>query len=316
MAMFKKATRTQGRLRAALVGPSGSGKTYTALRLARGIAEVVKKQGGKGRIALIDSERGSAAKYAGIFDFDSMDLETFSPKQYVEAIQGAEAEGYDVLIIDSLSHAWAGKDGALELVDQAKARSKAKDGFGAWREVTPLHNQLVDTILRSRCHVIATMRVKTEYVVEENEQGKKTPRKVGLAPVQRDGVEYEFDLVADLEDAKLAVTKSRVPGYAKKVIQEPGEELGSALATWLLDAPPPNAATDPVLRKQFGALWQRAKGHGYGEADFKKLVAQALGAEKTSADIGAADLAKVEEELKRQTEPPPSATEQGEAAPV
>jgi hypothetical protein len=226
--MFKPATKKQARLRLALMGPSGSGKTYSAMAIAQGLG---------GRVAVLDTERGSASKYADLFTFDSAELESFHPQRYVEAIGEAEAAGYDVLIIDSLSHAWTGKDGALELVDAAARRSKSGSSFSAWRDVTPLQQGLLDAILRSRCHVIATMRTKTEYVLERNEQtGKTSPRKVGLAPVQRDGVEYEFDLVGELDlDNVLSITKSRCPALAGKSLPRPDQKLGKTLAAWLSD---------------------------------------------------------------------------------
>src|SRR5690606_5228856 len=143
--------------------------------LAKGLA------GDGGRIAVIDTENNSAALYADECEFDVLNLDTFSPEVYVEAIKAAEAAGYDVLVIDSLSHAWMGKDGALELVDKAAKRYQG-NSFAAWRDVTPLHNQLVDTILQARLHVIATFRAKTEWVLETDPKtGKTQPRKVGLA---------------------------------------------------------------------------------------------------------------------------------------
>jgi hypothetical protein len=227
---FHKATRTRSRLRLALIGPAGSGKTYTALRIAKGLGD---------KIALIDTERGSASKYSGdLLDFDVLELETFAPKTYVEAIHAAEAAGYEVLVIDSLSHAWAGKGGALEMVDQAAKRSRSGNSFAAWREVTPEHNALVDAILGARLHVIATMRTKTEYVVEAV-AGKRTPKKVGLAPIQRDGAEYEFDVVGDLNlDHELVVSKTRCSALDGAVIRRPGEDVAEVLKRWLTDGAP------------------------------------------------------------------------------
>ena len=223
---FQKATKKAARLRMALVGPSGSGKTFSALAIAKGLG---------GRVGLIDTERGSASKYADRFDFDVMELETFAPKDFVAAIAEAEKAGVEVVIIDSLSHAWMGKGGALEMVDEAAKRSKAGNSFGAWREVTPQYNALVDAILRTRCHVIVTMRAKTEYVLEQGSNGKQTPRKVGLAPVQRDGMEFEFDVVGDMADSELVVTKSRCPDFNRAVVREPGIEVGQKLRAWLTD---------------------------------------------------------------------------------
>lgn len=243
MSVFKRASKTQAKARVALIGPSGSGKTFTALRLARGFG---------GRVAVIDSERGSASKYADQFEFDVVNLETFAPDNYIEAIRAAEAEGFDVLVIDSLSHAWNGLGGALEMVDNAAARSKSANKFAAWRDVTPKHNAMVDAIIRSRCHIIATMRAKTEWVLEEDDRGKKVPRKVGLQPIQRDGLEYEFDVVGDMDDAKLAVSKTRMPALKGAVVREPGEELGKQIGAWLSDgAPAPSLS--------------QSNGHGGGE---------------------------------------------------
>jgi hypothetical protein len=249
---FKPATKSQARARVALVGVSGSGKTYSALRIAAGLGS---------KVALIDTERGSASKYADEFSFDVLELESFDPRIYVKAIKEAEAEGYDVLIIDSMSHAWAGQDGVLDQVDRAAARTKGNK-FAAWREGTPLQNALVDAVLRARMHVIATMRSKAEWVIED-EDGKKRPRKVGMAPVQRDQVEYEFDVVGDLDDAhRLIVTKTRCKALDRAVIEMPGEELGKQLAAWLSDgapvaeapeAPQPEAQTQaPVDPAEFG----------------------------------------------------------------
>lgn len=226
---FQRATKKQARLRMALIGPSGSGKTFTALQLARYLGE---------KVALIDTERGSASKYAGPdgFVFDTCELDSFHPQKYINTIKEAEEAGYDVLIIDSLSHAWMGKDGALELVDKAAIQSQSGNTFAAWRKVTPLHNSLVDAMLQSRCHIIVTMRAKTEYVLETNDKGKQVPRKVGMAPVQRDGLEYEFDVIADMDlDNNLIVSKSRCKVLTGAVIPKPGKEIADTLRAWLTD---------------------------------------------------------------------------------
>lgn len=226
---FKKAVKGRGKLRLALIGPSGSGKTYTALSIAQGLTTDQSK------IAFIDTEHGSASKYADLFGFDVLELESFAPADYVKAIAAAVKAGYEVVVIDSLSHAWVGKNGALEMVDKANARSKAGNSFAAWREVTPEHNSMVNAIVSSPIHIIATMRSKTEYVMEKDERtGKLSPRKIGLAPVQRDGLEYEFDIVADIDhDHKLIVSKSRMPLIADAVITKAGAPLGQLIKGWI-----------------------------------------------------------------------------------
>lgn len=227
---FKRATKSQAKLRMALMGPSGSGKTYTALSVA----------GALGNVAVIDTEHGSASKYGDQFTFDVLELTEYHPQQYIDAIQAASESGeYDVLVIDSLSHAWNGSGGVLEIVDKASKRSDAKNTFAAWRDATPLHNQLVEALLAAPLHLIVTMRSKTEYVLERDERGKMTPRKVGLAPVQREGMEYEFDVVAEMDmQNTLQVTKTRIPRLTGKVIHTPGAALGETLKAWLTDGTP------------------------------------------------------------------------------
>lgn len=226
---FTKATKKQARLRMALIGPAGSGKTYTALKVAEGLVP-------GGRVALIDTERGSASKYADMYDFDVLELSSYAPATYVSALEVANKEGFDVVIIDSLSHAWVGNEGALQMVDNISKRSKSGSSFNAWRDVTPHHNKMVDSILRASAHVIVTMRTKTEYVLEKNEKtGRTAPRKIGTAPVQRDGLEYEFDVVADIDACNLQVTKTRCSALTDAYIEKPGADLAETLRDWLTD---------------------------------------------------------------------------------
>ena len=240
---FAKATKEQSRLRLGLVGPTGSGKTFTALKLATALAEFRN-----GRIALIDSERGSASKYADQFDFDVLNLDSFSPLEYVEAIRAAEDAGYAVIVVDSLSHAWSGKDGALEQVDRVAARqaSSGRNGnsFAAWREVTPLHNHFVDTMIRVNADLIGTLRTKMEYIIEEDERGRKTPRKVGLQPIQRDGMEYEFDVLADLTiEHACVISKTRCSAIDGKTYHKPGRDLADPLIAWIGSGATPTRRT-------------------------------------------------------------------------
>ena len=232
--MFTRAMKTDAKLRLALAGPPGSGKTFSALTLAHALAD------GQG-VALIDTEHGSASKYADLFPpFDCVNLETFHPDLYVEAIKAAERAGYAVLIIDSLSHAWNGKGGLLELVDGIARRSKSGNTYVAWGEATPIQNRLIDTLLAAKLHIIATMRSKMEYAQEKDEQTHRTViRKLGLAPIQRDGVEYEMDIVGDLDiDHTLFIQKSRCPALSGAIIPRPGPDLATILRSWLSGAPP------------------------------------------------------------------------------
>lgn len=237
---FKKASKTKAKLRLALMGTSGTGKTYTALSIAQPL----------GRVAVIDTEHGSASKYADRFTFDVLELSNYHPQQYIDAIKAAAAAGYDVVIIDSLTHAWSGTGGALELVDQETKRSKSNNSYMAWGAVTPLHNRLIEAIVGAPMHVIATLRSKTEYVLEKGDNGKSVPRKVGMAPVQRDGMEYEFDVVGEMDTQNsLTITKSRVPDLTNQVFDKPGVALGETLLAWLNDgAEAPKQEPPPPLQ--------------------------------------------------------------------
>lgn len=227
--MFTKATKKRAKARIAISGPSGSGKTFTALMLAEVLAE-------GGEVAVIDSEHGSASLYADIYSFNTCEPDDFSPAVYIKAIKAAEASGAAVIVIDSLSHAWSGKGGALELVDMAAARSKSGNSFQAWRDVTPLHNSLIESILTSKCHVIATMRSKTEYVMEQDSKGRTVPRKVGLAPVQRADTDFEFTIALEMDhENRAVVTKTRCPILAGGVFSPPNRDLGQTILAWLQD---------------------------------------------------------------------------------
>lgn len=226
--MFQKAQRTQAKLRLALCGPAGSGKTYSALLIAQGLAP-------EGKIALIDSERGSGSLYSHLCNFDIAPLSPpYSPDRYIELIKQAEESGYAVLIVDSLSHAWAGEGGILDMHDKASLASRSGNSFAAWREVTPRHNALVDALIGADLHVITTLRTKTSYEVSDDGNGRKRPIKIGMAPVQRDGVEYEFSVVLDLsvEGHVASASKDRT-GILDGSHFVPSATTGAALKDWL-----------------------------------------------------------------------------------
>lgn len=226
MSHFTEATRTSTKARIALCGPSGSGKTWTALTLAHALGD---------NIAVIDTERGSASKYAGVngWKFRTVAPGSFAPDSLTAYLAEAGQDGFDVLVLDSWSHYWMGVDGMLEQVDK---RARNGNNFSGWKEVRPDERRMIDALISYPGHVIATLRVKTEYVIEENDRGKKVPRKIGLKPEQREGVEYEFDLVGDLDhENTLTVTKSRIPNLTRSVIKEPDADLGKAIRNWLED---------------------------------------------------------------------------------
>jgi hypothetical protein len=231
--MFKKATKTQSRLRLAISGASGSGKTYSSLAIAQHLGT---------SIAVIDTERGSASKYAGLFSFDVCELTEFHPGKYVEAIRAADFAGYEVIVIDSLSHAWFAE---LDL---------AGGEFRNWAKVKPLERALIDTMLGSRAHIIGTMRSKTEWVMEPttNKHGKETlaPKKVGTSPMQSSGIEYEFDLAGEINlDHLLSISKSRCPALSNTAHLNPGRDLAEQMMLWLSDGEPAPEPLETVESK-------------------------------------------------------------------
>jgi KaiC/GvpD/RAD55 family RecA-like ATPase len=239
---FIDAVRTQRKLRLAIFGVSGSGKTTTAMRMAQRLARrIAEREGREPRIGVIDTENGSVsilvnASYDGAkFKFKTSSLKDFSPTAYTNEIKAAGRAGFDVLIIDSLSHAWAGKGGALEIKDKITDSSNSKNSYTTgWREVTPMHNELIETMLQSSCHLFVTMRVHQEYVQDKDDRGRTTVRKIGMKPVQREGMEYEFDVVLDADENHLVkVSKTRCDPIDGMTVMKPGAEFMDVIAEWL-----------------------------------------------------------------------------------
>lgn len=222
---IRKAERKKAKLRLGIAAPSGAGKTYSALLLAFGLG---------GKVGLIDTEHGSGDLYAHLGDYDIISVEApYTVAKYTQAIKAFEAAGYATIIVDSLSHAWAGDGGLLD--KQGKMADRGTNSFAAWRTITPEHNALVDAMLSSPCHIIATMRAKQEYVLETNSKGKQEPKKVGMAPVQREGMEYEFTVMLDVDMNHIAsASKDRTSlfdGQYMKVTADTGKMLLAWLET-------------------------------------------------------------------------------------
>lgn len=184
----KKAKREKIYVKIALMAPSGGGKTYGSLRLATGMAEEIEKETGKKpKILMANTEQKRGYYYANEFDYDIVDIEApHNPEKYVELIEFAVSEGYDILILDSSSHEWEGRGGCLEL------QQKAGGTYQAWKSITPRHNAFISAIADSPIHIIATMRGKDQYEVNKDERGKTSVQKLGVGAKQRDGFEYEF----------------------------------------------------------------------------------------------------------------------------
>ena len=187
---LQQAQKQQVKLRVGISGPSGFGKTYSALLLAYGMTEDYSK------IAIIDTENGSANLYSELGNYNTLTLEApYTPEKYIKAIQVCEKANMDVIIIDSISHEWSGKGGCLEIQEQLGGR------FQDWAKVTPRHQAFIDKILQSNCHIITTVRKKVDYSMDTDSNGRTKVVKLGLKEITREGFEYEltvnFELLND-----------------------------------------------------------------------------------------------------------------------
>ena len=227
MAGLRKAQRRAAKIRLGLASPSGGGKTYSALLIAKGLA------GSWDKVAIIDTENGSADLYSHLGDFNVLQLTApYHPEKYIDAIRECEQAGMEVIIIDSITHEWSGVGGCLELQQIATERQRIKNTYTAWKEVTPRHQKFIDAVLQSNCHIITTVRSKTDYLQVENE-GKKSIQKVGMAQVTRDGFEYELTVSLELDVNHYAVTsKDRTCLFEGKPSFIPSEETGKMLKEW------------------------------------------------------------------------------------
>lgn len=246
MSGFIKASKQMAKAKIAMIGPSGSGKTFSALRMARGLTQ-------NGRVGVVDSENNSASLYSDKFDgWEYMVLPVSPPytaRKYLDAIALAVRENLDCLIIDSLTHVWAGEGGLLQQKEAMDSRA-GSNSFANWQHITKVHEALKSQILYSPIHLIATMRSKQEYVLETNDRGKSVPKKVGLKPIQRDDLEYEFTCVFDIGmDHQYVVSKDRTDlfdGMVSKVT----EQTGADIRGWLVTRVPPPPAQDEAVPEQ------------------------------------------------------------------
>lgn len=220
---IRKAERVKSKLRLGVAGPSGSGKTMSALKVAKGIG---------GPVCLIDTERGSGDLYANLYDYSVISLDPpFKPDLLIDAIHAAEKANFSVIIIDSLSHFWSDEGGILDQAD--KMQNSRKNRFTLWADLTPQHRRLVNALLNSPRHIIGTMRSKQEYAMETDDKGKASVKKLGLAPVQREGMEYEFTVFFDVsQDHYAKATKDRTNMFKDEVFIM-DEQTGARLSKWL-----------------------------------------------------------------------------------
>lgn len=227
---IKKATREKIYCKIALMAPSGGGKTYSALRLATGMAQEIEKETGKkARILMGNTEQKRGYYYANEFDYDIVDIEApHNPEKYVEFINFAVQEGYDILIIDSSSHEWEGRGGCLELHQQAGGQ------YQSWGKVTPRHNKFIEAIADSPIHIIATMRGKDQYEMSKDDRGKTNVQKIGVGAKQREGFEYEFTctFLIDQKTSMAEVQKDNTHIFENEGATLLSEDYGKRIIHW------------------------------------------------------------------------------------
>lgn len=249
---FGKARREQVKIRVSISGPAGAGKTMSSLLMAYGLVKAENPNLSEAelwdKICIIDTESGSGSLYVGqqvgttkIGEYNTIALTApFEPAVFVDAIHMAEEHNMSVIIIDSLSHAWAGAGGALD--QQGKIADRSGNSWSAWRTVTPQHNKLVDAMLQSTAHVIACMRAKMEYQQVVGDNGKKQIKAMGMGVVMKEGIEYEFGVSFMLDYNHVAnATKDRTGMFDGKLFTiDPS--TGAKIHEWLSSAKPADVA--------------------------------------------------------------------------
>ena len=278
---FKKAQREQVRIKVSIAGPAGSGKTMSSLLMAYGLTKAefpnLSESEIWAKICLIDTENGSGSLYVGkqvgpttIGEYNTIDLTPpFEPSVFVDAIHMAEDHGMNVIIIDSLSHAWAGVGGALD--QQGAIAARSGNSWTAWRSVTPQHNKLVDAMLQSPAHVIANMRAKMEYQQTTGNDGKKQVKAIGMGVVMREGIEYEFTVSFMLDYDHVAnSTKDRTGVFDGKyftIDANTGKQMYQWLSSGAVPTPKPEipapapapSAPDDQLKKAVSLVDAKVK---------------------------------------------------------
>lgn len=264
---FAPAIRHEAKARVAIIGPTGAGKTWTALEWAQVLGQ---------SIGVIDTENGSASLYSDTYKFATAPWSPpYDATKLAAAIRNA-GDQFDVLVVDSLTHFWQGAGGVLDVVERAAEKNRGNQ-FAGWKVGTPVWRELLDALIFAPCHVIVTMRSKMDYVQTERD-GRKVVEKLGMAPVARNDVEYEFTVVGELDQQhRMTITKSRCSTLADQVAApHQAARLAEKLSEWLSTAdatytPPPAIELSPAesLYATIAALTDDAV-----KAELKRLAAE------------------------------------------
>lgn len=279
---IRAASRRRVKLRAALAGPSKSGKTRKALILAHEVMGVLRSAGqlaGNGKVCVIDSEHGRSDQYADLFpEYGINELFAYDPPSYINALREVAEAGYSFTIVDQISHEWAGKGGVLEYKTRAEQQSGGKlNSYTAWGLATPLHDQFIEALLAHPTHLIATMRSKIDYELI-NVDGKMKPQKLGMAPVQRDNTEYEFDIFANINMNHFMEMECRGSladeFNGRSFGPDETEEVGRRIGRWLTEGVALHDASKPgpAPAEEVAAAMAAAREVGYTESEVFGLL--------------------------------------------
>jgi len=217
----EKATRVQKKVKALLSGPTNSGKTLGALLLAKGLTK-------NGKVLLVDTESGRSSLHVGdpllegwVWDAVYIGPEDATSQNLIDVIQEAANEGYDALILDSITHEW-------EWVKQYQQDLGGR--FTDWKKPKEIHGRFVRSVLGASIHILMTMRSKMDYVQDEDDKGRKKVRKLGFSPQGESNFPYEVDFHFIINENHL----SKMDKTAQGLLTNPEvfiieEETGSLL---------------------------------------------------------------------------------------
>lgn len=224
-----------------LWGLPWSGKTYSAIQIAIGLAQLLKKGNGKpgdGRVLVIDSEE-SATDYDHLLTFDLLPLSApYTPERFIQAIYEAQGAGYSAIVLDSISSEWNESGGILREIDKMKESTRTNP----WSVMTPRHEKLLETMNRCGIPIICTAKssIKTGINEQVDDRGNKraVPVKIGERPVFRPEDEYQFKIIAQMSERDNGRVlqfngKCRVHDLYRQEFVNPGLEVAQILAAWI-----------------------------------------------------------------------------------
>lgn len=310
---LKKAARRKAFLKMGITAPAGGGKTLGGLLLAYGLMKEkypsLSDSDLWAKVAIIDSENGSGELYVNsvhanvkVGEYNAITLTPpFTADKYISAIEICEQNNIEVAIIDSTTHLWAGEGGLLEKQNTITAKSKSGNSYAAWREVTPDHNRFVEKMLQSNLHLIATMRSKMEYVQEKDDNGNSKVRKLGLKPVQREGMEYEFTVFLDIDDNHTAIASKDRTGLLDGKAFKITPQIGKDLMEWLdsgTETAPVVIADGRTLADVKKELGKTVKANPEKAEQFKEVYLK-YDSEGNPNNLGIEDLKRVLDEVNK-----------------